>query len=44
MQGVSLWEMRLGSGTVDVVGLPGGQQLRAGGAEAGVVELEHVEG
>jgi hypothetical protein len=36
--------MRLGSGGVYIVGLPGGQQLWAGGFEASVVKLEHVEG
>ena len=43
MQRIWLREGPLHFVEVDVECLPAGQQLRAGGAEAGMVDLEHVE-
>ena len=44
MQRFWLREELLDAGAVDVDGLPSEQKLWAGGAEAGMVELEHVDG
>ena len=44
MERVRLREVLLETDAVEVDGLPGGQQLWGGGPEAGVVELEQVEG